>query len=404
MLRHGSALRQERLPCAPLASPCLASQPWTAYNCGVASSDNAPKRRHVLALDGGGIRGVFSLEILARMEQLLREKTGRPDFVLAEHFDMIAGTSTGAIIAAFLSWGEPVSRIQDFYKTEARRIFVRAPLWRLRRGILDERYLTAFLKGFFVEDDSTAALLGSGRLRTLLLLVMRNASTSSAWPVTNNPAAVFNSRRRSDGAPNPECNLNLPLWQLVRASAAAPAYFPPEVVQLGERRHEFIDGGITAYNNPAFIAFLTATLPQYRIQWPAGPEYLSVVSVGTGQARRPPNPWLRRWFNLLSHALAVPDGLMDAIAREQDVLCRAIGDCVFGASLDAELGDMVKAPAPWPKQFTYVRYNREFTEPEIEGAERQSAGSFGLSDVRLMDFLCATGAEYARNVKLEHFS
>jgi patatin-like phospholipase/acyl hydrolase len=53
---------------------------------------------------------------------------------------------------------------------------------------------------------------------------------------------------------NSECNLDFPLWQLVRASAAAPVYFPPEEVMLGGKVHSFIDGGITAYNNAALIA------------------------------------------------------------------------------------------------------------------------------------------------------
>ena len=49
-----------------------------------------------------------------------------------------------------------------------------------------------------------------------------------------------------------DCNLNLPLWQLVRASTAAPTYFPPEVVTVGGQVFLFVDGGITTYNNPAF--------------------------------------------------------------------------------------------------------------------------------------------------------
>ena len=77
----------------------------------------------------------------------------------------------------------------------------------------------------------------------------------------NNPAAKYNQRDRKD------CNLDLPLWQLVRASTAAPVYFPPEVVKLGRKEFIFVDGGITTYNNPAFQLFLMATLPPYRLCW-----------------------------------------------------------------------------------------------------------------------------------------
>ena len=59
-----------------------------------------PKK--LLAIDGGGIRGVFALEILQKIEDMLKSKSGRADFRLADYFDYIAGTSTGGIIAAGL--------------------------------------------------------------------------------------------------------------------------------------------------------------------------------------------------------------------------------------------------------------------------------------------------------------
>src|SRR5437867_3320306 len=115
-----------------------------------------------------------------------------------------------------------------------------------------------------LQEQFKAETLGSDRLRTLLLLIMRNASTDSPWPVSNNPRAKYNNRCHKD------CNLDLPLWQLIRASAAAPTYFPPETVRLGEKEFIFIDGGITMYNNPAFQAFLMATVEPFNLNWPAG--------------------------------------------------------------------------------------------------------------------------------------
>jgi len=337
------------------------------------------------------------------MEELLRDHTGRPGLVLADHFDLIAGTSTGGIIAAFLSWGESVGRIRELYLRESARMFVRASLWRLRLGLFDERNLTRFLQEFFVEDAGVGspALLGSQKLRTLLLLVMRNATTGSAWPVTNNPSAHFNARRNPDGTPNDECNLDIPLWRLVRASAAAPFYFPPESLQLGKARFDFIDGGITAYNNPALIGFLTATLPSYRIGWPTGTDRLHVVSIGTGQTRARVNERLRWMLSILSYAALVPAGLMDSIAREQDLLCRVLGRCIFGAPVDSELGDMI-GDSHVVKQFTYSRFNCDFGAAEVSEAERRCGGSFSLDNVRLIDFLREAGSEYAQQIRIEH--
>ena len=100
-----------------------------------------------------------------------------------------------------------------------------------------------------LQDEFKGETLGSDKLQTLLMLVMRNASTDSPWPVSNNPGAKYNDRKR------PDCNLRLPLWQLIRASTAAPTYFPPEAVQLGNKEFIFVDGGITMYDNRHFRLF-----------------------------------------------------------------------------------------------------------------------------------------------------
>jgi patatin-like phospholipase/acyl hydrolase len=110
------------------------------------------------------------------------------------------------------------------------------------------------------------------------MIVLRNATTDSAWPVSNNPKAKYNDLAvRGAGS-----NLYLPLWQLVRASTAAPTYFPPEIVEVGPRQFVFVDGGVTMYNNPAFQLFLMATTESYRLCWPAGEDQMLLVSVGTG--------------------------------------------------------------------------------------------------------------------------
>src|SRR5262249_43623576 len=133
--------------------------------------------------------------------------------------------------------------------------------------------LSQLLNRTFAEnDDGEPALLGSARLRKLLLIVMRNASTGSPWPVSNNPKAPYNNRAL------PDCNLNIPLWELIRGSTAAPVYFEPAAIAMGEQEFLFMDGAMTPFNNPTLMAVLMATLPQYGIAWPGGRENLHVVS------------------------------------------------------------------------------------------------------------------------------
>ena len=200
---------------------------------------------------------------------------------------------------------------------------------------------------------------------------------------------------------NSECNLDFPLWQLVRASAAAPVYFPPEEVMLGGKVHSFIDGGITAYNNPALIAYLMATLPCYGINWKSGEESMQIVSIGTGITRTKVSEVLRRYLSALSYAAIVPSGLMDSISKEQDLLCRVLGRCLHGSPIDSEIGDMIGHGGT--KSFTYARYNREFSHKEVSEVETKVGGKFALDNLRMRDYLIEAGIDYADHVKLEHF-
>src|SRR4051794_12684912 len=75
----------------------------------------APGPKRILALDGGGIRGVLTLGFLDRIEEALRQRHGRNDLVLADYFDLVGGTSTGSIIAAGLAIGMSVKELRGLY-------------------------------------------------------------------------------------------------------------------------------------------------------------------------------------------------------------------------------------------------------------------------------------------------
>ena len=356
--------------------------------------------KRLLALDGGGIRGIFSLEVLARIEALLREKSGNKDLVLADHFDYLAGTSTGGIIATCLAWGMPVAAIQDLYINRSVEMFHRAAWYKRWRSKFEAEAITRMLKRVFSEDGNgeVPALLGTSKLRTLLVLVMRNYSTGSPWPVSNNPAAKYNDLKA------PDCNLNIPLWQLVRASTAAPTYFPPETIILGGKTHVFVDGAITPYNNPSLLLYLMATLPCYNLRWETGVDKMMVVSVGTGRVR--PGSGARRaeQMSLLYYAQSIPLALMDSISLQQDMLCRVLGDCRLGRELDSEIGDLrgYEADALQTKKFAYLRYDHTFTAPEFARAQEITKAGFALDNIRLIPLLREIGAAYASDkVRIE---
>ena len=367
-----------------------------------------PKK--LLAVDGGGIRGVLALEVLQGIEDLLRAKSGRPDFRLADYFDYIAGTSTGGIIAAGLSMGMSVGEILKFYQEAGAQMFVKANLLRRLRSKFEDEPLAEKLREVFASDTT----LGSEKLQTLLLLVMRNATTDSPWPISNNPYARYNGRTRDD------CNLDLPLWQLVRASTAAPTFFPPEVIVLSPgtataREFVFVDGGVTMYNNPAFQMFLMATLDRYwalkpEARWQTGAEHMLVVSVGTGTSPAARQGLEPDEMNLLFNATTIPSALMFAALNEQDLLCRVFGDCRAGEALDREVGDLVGSDGPLQhgqKLFTYLRYNAELTR---EGLDALGCRDIEPKTVQQMDSiqgipeLRRVGARVAETKLLErHF-
>jgi hypothetical protein len=178
-----------------------------------------------------------------------------------------------------------------------------------------------------------------------------------------------------------DCNLNFPLWQLVRASTAAPTFFPPEVIVLKSSDRDkakefvFVDGGVTMYNNPAFQMFLMATLDRYWAKkseacWRSGADRMLIVSVGTGTSPNAQDGLEPDEMNLLFNARTVPSALMFAALNEQDLLCRVFGNCRAGDPIDRELNDLVGSTGPLPlgeKLFTYLRYNAELTREGLDG-------------------------------------
>jgi hypothetical protein len=376
----------------------------------------APARqKRLLSIDGGGLRGVLALEVLARIETVLREALNAPDtFRLADYFDFIAGTSTGAIVAACLSLGMRVSELQELYRTSAATMFAKSGfrdrLWyKYDASHLADELRTTFAR--YVTADERAAgctdlTLGSPALRTLLLVVMRNATTDSPWPVTNNPRAKYNDRALSD------CNLELPLWQLVRASTAAPTYFAPEEVQLGARRFLFVDGGITPYNNPAFLLFLMATARPYRIEWPTGPDRMLLVSVGTGRTRAVREDLKATDMTLLYNAGTLPIALATASEVQQDLLCRTFGRCRCGERLDQEVGTLVEdalegKDRTLPALFTYMRYNADLSDEGLTALGVKAVRSTEvqrLDSLDALDALRTVGAALAERVVARDFA
>jgi len=120
----------------------------------------APKR--ILSLDGGGIRGILTLEYLSAIENMLKQRSGRQDFVLSEYFDLIGGTSTGSIIAAGLACGMSVDQLKRLYRELGNSIFVNK-FW--KKGILTPKFASEPVQEALDAQLGAETTLDSDRIR-----------------------------------------------------------------------------------------------------------------------------------------------------------------------------------------------------------------------------------------------
>lgn len=248
------------------------------------SPDTGPKR--ILALDGGGVKGVLTLGMLKALEDELRRRSGSPSFRLSDYYDLIGGTSTGAIISSGLALGLSVDELITLYMRLGPEVFGR----NAGDGVfLQSKFESKKLRRALHSVLSTKTL-GSEDLKTGLAIHAKRIDTGSAWVVTNHPLGQFYDPPAGGGVfPNKRYRLT----DLVLASAAAPTFFDEIVIDIefDEKRRPiqkgyFVDGAVSANNNPSMQLFMLALEPSYKFGWRSGADNLMMTSCGTG-ARRP---------------------------------------------------------------------------------------------------------------------
>jgi len=217
----------------------------------------------VLAIDGGGIRGIIPAMVLAEIEK----RTGRR---IAELFHLIAGTSTGGILALGLTKpgadGLPQFTAEAgvrLYEDEGPRIFPKS-FWQIVRSLVEEKYPSGPM------EEVLERYFGETRLKDALTNVF-----ITSYEIERRIPWFFRSyRARLDPT------YDFPMKQVARSTTAAPTYFEPSRIDT-ERLADFwalIDGGVFA-NNPAMCAFVDA-----KREYPEEENRFLLVSLGTGEA------------------------------------------------------------------------------------------------------------------------
>ena len=236
----------------------------------------------MLCIDGGGIRGVFPIAILQAIEEEYQKPVG-------ELFDVIAGTSTGSIIAASAALNTPMEKVMESYQNYGEKIFVKKAKVGLFKSVYSDRYLRRLLKRAFKD-------VALGDIKKPLLI--------PAVDITHGKPYVH----RSDFGFSEKGELLIKLWDAVLSSCSAPIYFPPNNVN---NQFLSIDGGLWA-NNPSLVG-VTESLHHFKVNL----RDIKILSIGTGQQRidftmDDEKYWgIRQWLPFHFPSLKVTPKLLD---------------------------------------------------------------------------------------------
>jgi predicted acylesterase/phospholipase RssA len=313
----------------------------------------APGPKRILALDGGGTKGIIELAFLGQIEVLLRQHHGDdPGFRLSDWFHLIGGTSTGAIIAAGLTMGKTVGEITELY-LELGPIVFRPRSWRLPglAARFDAKPLQRLLQGQFGDRA-----LDSADLRTGLAVIAHRFDTGSPWLISNNPRAPFWQDPPSGAYRG---NRHYLLREVVRASTAAPGYFRPQEIAVldGSQPALFVDGGLSPHNNPALSLLMMTQVNAFHLNWPTGPQSLHITSIGAGYYRRglppgakPPSTAGGMAFQCLMQSLS------SAQAHTLTML-QWLGESPSPWQINSEIGDLAGDSLGGAPLFGFQRYD-----------------------------------------------
>jgi uncharacterized protein len=217
------------------------------------------KEFKILSIDGGGIKGIFASHLLFLIEeQLSGAKIG-------EYFDLVAGTSTGGIIALAIGMGIPASKTNDLYQKEGKRIF---PPYRKYTKAAERSYRNVYRAFRPYYDERILEEILVAQFAALTMGDSENRLIIPAFSTPKSEVAVFKTDHHSDYLRD----WKTPAWVVARATSAAPTYFKG----FEYEEYVYLDGGIWA-NNPTMLAIIEA-ISSYEIDI----SQIKVLSLGLG--------------------------------------------------------------------------------------------------------------------------
>lgn len=309
--------------------------------------EQRPKR--LLALDGSIWRSPLSLGFIKRLEEILRERHRKPDFVLADYFDLIGGTGTGAFFAAELALGKSAQEVERDFSDNLSSLYHKNWYW-LAAALpspsvtgFSRKHLERGLRSVF--GDLTLA--DDASYRTGLCVITKRVNTGATVPFINYPRS--HELAQHGGILLRDC---------VQASMSLPPYHRLKSLDLGNGEvGAFTDGDIGMATVPALYLLLLATLGGFPFRWPAGESNLLVTSIGTGATvsrqtvraamKLPYYGWLLRVISLYWRDVRALDQLFLQYLSQSPTLWK----------IDDTLGDLSSELLTPEPAFRYLRYD-----------------------------------------------
>lgn len=262
----------------------------------------------ILSIDGGGIRGIIPAKWLTKLE----EELGSP---LHTHFDLVVGTSTGAMLAAGISAGIPAADLLNIYVESGCKIFPpRGGFNRSRRNFVSD-FFTPIHRPEPLRETLKANFSLPGRL--MIFGELKIDCMIVTYDVLSRRPRVFCSWSESDQG--------LEVWSLCTASCSAPTYFPAHVINLDGVDFPLIDGGVVA-NNPSGLALAYAIKRRQKlglIDFETAEE-IFLVSMGTGNLTRPISVEEACKWGTAQWAMPILDVIFDGTSSADELVCEAI--------------------------------------------------------------------------------
>lgn len=305
--------------------PTSSNRPATGS--GKSSQTNPAIRKvRILSIDGGGIRGIISATIINYLEEAIQQQTGNQEARLCDYFDLIAGTSTGGILTCAYLTPNPNSEKKnrpmtagqalDLYKVHGKEIFT-LPFRRKLRTLFsftEKKYSSRPMERLLQEKF--------GRDSRLSELVKPCLITS--YNFSSDQAMFFN---QLDAKADPSRNFRV--WEVARATSAAPTYFEPVRLQSETGRgFPLVDGGLFAAN-PAMCAYIEAHKTAFSKVDPTRPmpdfpicRDMLMVSISTGNIRQSYDFEKVRRYNKIQWAKPAIDMMMSAGSNSVDYQMR----------------------------------------------------------------------------------